>query len=204
MAHMDPEADDKGSNKEALAITRSMLDSATVFASIVWASNHYVLVFGQRSSSWSFSYQDSLHQPMESCRRATENMMRNLALLSPLQNLPASAPGQQNDAWSCGLWSLRNLEMALRRHRQEIMTCPPSIEFVRTRLNAHISKFKPGVPLPKAPARGKAKLRQAEPATLEEALQRGQECTKCHATKRFTKGCTTCTGRWLEQIRVRR
>ena len=64
-------------------------------------------------------------------------------------------------------------------------------------------------------AKAKARLRASatkllaeiiEPVfdTLEEALEAGQKCKKCIATKRGAKGCRTCMGEWFEHIRLRK
>ena len=132
--------------------------------------------------------------------------MRNLTLLSPLDTLPHSNPGQQADGWSCGLWALKHLEEFLRRRRREIAQAEFSLEMVRTRVNLHISKLRPGVPVPKSTAQPKKDQanQRKEYDTFDEALLAAQECTKCRATRHGYKGCTWCMGKWFEHLRTRR
>ena len=65
----------------------------------------------------------------------------------------------------------------------------------------------------KATAKAKAEATAAEVlskkveptfASLEEALEAGQECKKCLPTTKGTKGCRACMGEWFEMIRIRK
>ena len=52
-------------------------------------------------------------------------------------------------------------------------------------------------------ARAAKAHKEPEFATLEEALEAGQACTKCLPTTKGTKGCRGCMGKWFEEIRLR-
>ena len=207
LAHiMGPGEEAQGSNREELDKLRVALDVATVFFAITWAPNHYVLVTAHRSTTkeaWRIGYQDSLPEEHQACRDATEALLRNLVMLTPVENLPHSQVGPQRDAWSCGLWALKNLEDFLRARRKEIVQADMTIHLVLTRLNNHITKLRPGVapPKPSAPARGKTTRVHA---TLEEALEAAQACRKCRPTKMAIKGCQECMGDWFQEIRQRK
>ena len=150
------------------------------------------------TAAWRCVYEDSLVQEHLPCRQASTNLLRNLALLAPDQVLPNSKPGPQVDDWSCGLWALHSLERHLRDKRKEIVQAEPSVEMVRTRLNFHISKLRPGVPLPT-----QSVAKNDMPATLEDALERGQRCTKRRPTRYGYKGCAECMGPWFDHPRTR-
>ena len=201
LALMDPTADDHGSNLDALASKRSALDSGTAFFAIQWADQHYVLVAAKRNATsepWRIFYQDSLVQEHKACRKASTDLLRNLAIMAPNQTLPISEAGAQVDGWSCGLWALRNLETILREWHQEPAQAEATVEMVRARLNLHITKLRPGVPLPAVP-----KTLKPAPKTLEDALELGLKCTKCRPTRYGYKGCTECMGPWFSQVRTR-
>ena len=208
LAHMDPLADDRGTNQEQLATLRSNLDTTTMFFAITWSPSHYVQVTAVRTTGidpWSISYQDSLPQEHQGCRDAAEALLRNLALIAPGDSLPHSQAGAQSDGWSCGLWALKNLEEFLRTRRKEIVQADITLAFLRSRLNFHITKLRPGVPAPapKALAPSKAKAAKVH-ATLEDALDAAQQCSKCRPTKLGTKGCQECMGAWFSELRQKR
>ena len=61
----------------------------------------------------------------------------------------------------------------------------------------------------KEKAGSKAKAKASEPkkatepqrASLEEALEAANKCSKCRVTKALVKGCRSCMGEWFEEIR---
>ena len=103
------------------------------------------------------------------------------------------------------MWALKNLEEFLRTRRKEIVQADITLAFLRSRLNFHITKLRPGVPAPapKALAPSKAKAAK-EHATLEDALDAAQQCSKCRPTKLGTKGCQECMGAWFSELRQKR
>ena len=186
-----------------LAETRSLVDDAKHFVAVVWASLHYTLLTASRQepgAAWSFQYWDSLPSESASAHMAASRLAANLGLLHPGQLVPHSHPGIQSDAWSCGLWSLANLEFSMRSMRGEATGPFVGIRMALVRLNEYISKLKPGAP---APPVGPRHARLPPPASLDEALVRAQDCSKCHATRVGTKGCRSCMGKFFDEIKVR-
>ena len=101
----------------------------------------------------------------------------------------------------------------LRAERRE-PPVPVRIEMIAKNVNIFIAKVKAKAavavkaPPPPAPPAAPAAPAPKEPvikwATLEEAIEAGIKCAKCHPTKFGTKGCTSCMGHWFEEIRVQK
>ena len=190
------------------------IHSATFVLAPVRADHpsHWTLLWALRqqvSQPWQLHYYDALPEQTQTCYQAACRAARNLTLLAPGQDLPASAPGEQKDGWSCGAWVLRQMEIQMRTQRGELPTLPPSITQVIARVNFWIQKLHEA-PAPKAKAKGKAKAAPEAkappvpdlPKTLEEALQRGLACKKCRPSIRQpVKGCSQCMGPFFEEIR---
>ena len=168
---------------------------------------HWTLLSARRQSRdqpWQLEYEDSLPAQTDVGYQAATRIARRLFLLPEGQQLPKSLPGDQKDGWSCGLIVLQKAEMHIRRFRGELPSVPPSIPQIRQRVNVWIQKLHEAVQ-PKFPQKGQAHAkRRPPPATFEEALIRGKECTKCRPSKlQPVKGCSFCMGRWFEEIRQR-
>ena len=129
----------------------------------------------------------------------------------------------QSNGWECGLFVARWMEAKLRQFRGEQASTPASAKQQIARANTFIEKVKDYSPEwleehgrakiqkhakakaieEKVVTKAASKRKHVEPThkTLEDALKAGQECTKCIATKKGTKGCRACMGEWFEMIR---
>ena len=168
---------------------------------------HWTLLSARRQSRdqpWQLQYEDSLPAQTDVGYQAATRVARRLCLLPEGQDLPKSLPGDQKDGWSCGLFVLQKSEIQIRRFRGELPSVPPSIPQIRQRVNVWIQKLHEAVQ-PKFPPKAPANARKRPPpATFDEALARGIECTKCRPSKlQPVKGCSACMGDWFEEIRQR-
>jgi len=64
-------------------------------------------------------------------------------------------------------------------------------------------KSKDGVFGDKGKSKGSRSRSRSGSVGLEEALVAGQNCKKCVATLKFTKGCQECRGDWFSHIRMK-
>ena len=112
----------RGSNQEEFQVLLASLDASTEVAVPVWATGHYTLLFGTRattSDQWKLAYVDSLPDESKSCYQAATSVAKSLRILGPSGQLPHSTPGNQSDAWSCGLLVLQEMEARIRLARSE-------------------------------------------------------------------------------------
>jgi len=157
-------------------------------------------------------YKDSASGAAPANQAWAKQILLNIGLENLVDEVKPSNKVFQKDSWSCGLWVLKWIEMDLRARRQE----PPiamSVETIVKRLNGFIQKLKEkAVKVPKAPP---APVPPAVPdvlpdpvgdkfKTIDEAMDAAHKCKKCLPTQRGTKGCTTCMGRWFEEIRLQK
>ena len=193
-----------------LQLAQSLFVLAPVHAD---GPSHWTLLCAvrqQRDQPWQVQYYDSLYQQTSTCYQAASRAARRMFLLPADQELPVSPPGLQTDGWSCGLWTLRQMEIQMRSFRGELPTLHPSITQILHRVNDWIQKLHHAT-VPKAKAKAKAKALPPAPPpahvpkTFEEALARGQACKKCRTSKtQLVKGCASCMGPWFEEIRQRK
>ena len=186
----------------------------------------YLRVTKRGDSIQNVVFKDSLREPPATAARQVERLMKSLGLVDASWQCPArSNTSFQAEGWECGLWATRWLEQALRAERFEGRIPPPTIPEATTRINQFIEKLisarkskaeveARATAKAEAAAARKAKTKASEAraakaykepewATLEEALEAGQACTKCMPTTRGTKGCRACMGKWFEEIRLR-
>ena len=141
-----------------------------------------------------------------------KQILINIGLENLVDEVKPSNQVFQNDSWSCGLWVLKWIEMDYRARRQE-PPIPVTVQMIAKRVNSFIHKLKEkAVVVPKAPP---APVPPAVPdvlpdpvgdkfKNLEDALDAAMKCKKCLPTLRGTKGCSTCMGRWFEEIRLQK
>ena len=178
---------------------------------VVWAPEHYTLLkIILEKGVHRVEYRDSLAFPAAGNLKCAKQILINLGFETLVGQVVPQNKAFQMDAWSCGLWSLKFLEQDLRAERRE-PPVPVRIEIIAKNINIFIQKLKakaavwvkapppaapPAAPAPKEPV--------IKWATLEEAIDAGQKCAKCHPTKYGTKGCTSCMGHFFEEIRVQK
>ena len=159
---------------------------------------------------WKVTYKDSLKNPSTSRIETASRILTDLGLKELVGQVCPVNKAFQEDAWSCGLWSLTWVEAAMRKFRGEPVIPSAGLRDTKAFLNKFIAMVKKtlipkAVAAPKAKAKGKTHLNiDPEHATLEDALAVAQKCSKCEPTKLGIKGCTTCMGKWFDMIRVKR
>ncbi len=158
---------------------------------------------------FSLEYRDSLPAHAPRNLEAAKRVATHLGHGHLCQDLAPCNKVFQRDGWSCGLWCLQWTEQSIRAERGEPAFIYYSLRDLIARTNEFISKCKPQAPkaTPKEdaeatePVAKKAKKIEPEWPSLQEALEAAHKCTKCLPTKKGSKGCTTCMGKWFEEIR---
>ena len=191
------------------AAMKDQVDKARLVQVILHAKGHFVYFQASRTSTsgpWTLLYQDSMADGYPECRDAAQNLARYLGLLSAGIALPASQGGLQRDGWSCGLWSLQEQEHQLRLLRHEPVSSKIPIQHILQRLNDFATRVSPAAKklLEAAKAKKSTSGASGSPMTFEEAVAASFLCTKCHATKLGTKGCSQCMGSFFQAQRLRR
>ena len=187
------------------------LKSAKLVCIIVYSENprHYTyLEFLKNAETWQISYKDSLKTASESALATAARIMNNIGLKQDAPLKPSNV-FYQEDGWSCGLWALKFVEAAVRKHLGEPRIPDASIADATVFINKFINFIKNDTGKAKAKAKPKAtgKLQpytEVTHKTFEDALAAALLCTKCEPTKLGTKGCSQCMGKWFEEIRVKR
>ena len=160
-------------------------------------------------------YRDSMKIPSKNAREAATKILRKLGVIDAGEQCPEPCNKRhQVDGWSCGLWTTRWIERALREIRGEGREPGFSVTQSTLRGNEFILKLQASsdnvAAKAKSKAKGKAKgkatagnpPKEGKHASLAAAQAAAEACTKC-ANNKYSKGCRECMGDWFEEVRQR-
>ena len=186
---------------------------------------HYTyLKVTKQGADNAIEYRDALKKPSGTAKQAATRILRKLGVVGPDAECPPPSNERfQVDGWSCGVWTTRWIERALREIRGEGRQMPDSITDACHRGNEWIQKLQDAsdndAAKAKAKAKGKAKAKakttksaskhaaslDAEPEhpNLEVAMKAAASCKKCEPQKDGAKGCRACMGQHFEAVRKR-
>ncbi len=162
-------------------------------------AGHYTLLTLRRDSlacPWTAEHRDSLRSPSVASLAAAQ--MACLRLGASL-SVDVHNREWQSDSWSCGLWTLRWIERALRDLRGEGTRCKPFAAMASlgalNRLALSLNKLV----APSASGSGRPSGDSVcgwkpppPPQDYQDALARAALCTKCRM-----QGCRWCMGDWF-------
>ena len=223
----EDQGDDEPTAEEALEQKEwnERIENAEHLLIVVHSENpaHYTyLKVTKQGANVAIEYRDALKKPSGTAKQAATRILRKLHVLGHDEECPAPSNKRfQVDGWSCGLWTTRWIERALREIRGEGRQTPDSITDACARGNEWIQKLQDASDNDAAKAKAKAKAKtkgkakttkstskhadslDAEHTSLEVAMKAAASCTKCEPQKDGAKGCRACMGEQFEAVRKR-